>query len=452
MDRGRGLRRCILALCPLLAVSSTASAAPGALDPSFGQGGKVRTIIGLHSGASDVAIQRDGKIVVVGTTSLVGSLLPSADFAIARYNTDGSRDPTFGVNGIVVTDFFGLSDHASAVAIQPDGKIVVVGTAGRVTPPCDTPILNCDALETLGAVARYKPNGTPDLTFGTLGKVVTELGGYNALQGFNDVALQPDGKIVVGGSTYYATDVGFQLVIVRYKPNGKLDPSFGGSGIVYDSGCFSSAVAVAIQADGKIVAASGEAYCLGFPVSRYTSVGLLDSSFGNGGKAMEILGDVAATAMRLQPDGNIVIAGYERFMGFNEVPPSANFALQRFRSDGTLDPAFGSGGTVRTHVDWWSVPRDLAIGNDGKIVTVGETGSSPGQNLSFVVVRHVPDGSLDGAFGTGGIVRTSWDGIAGGGVADGVAIQANRRIVAVGSVSSLFDLASTFAVVRYQGT
>lgn len=308
----------------------------------------------------------------------------------------------------------------------------------------------------MGAVARYNPNGTPDITFGTLGKAVTQLGGGNGPQGFNDVAIQGDGKIVVGGSTYYATDVGYQLVIVRYKPDGKLDPSFGGSGIVYDSGCFSGAVAVAIQADDKIVAASGEQYCGGFAVSRYTSAGLLDSGFGNGGRAKGIFALFgAATAMRLQPDGNIVVAGYEEFAGFNEVPPSANFVLQRYRSDGTLDPAFGSGGTVKTDVDWFSEAQDLAIQTDGKIVTVGMTDGGLGQSLRFVVVRYVDDGSLDSAFGAGGIVRTSWDGVTDGqSGAYGVAIQTNGRIVTVGSSNfdGNFGAASAFAVVRYRGT
>jgi uncharacterized delta-60 repeat protein len=195
----------------LLCVVDSAVATPGVLDPTFGSGGTVTTPIGSGSSAAHaLAAQPDGKILAGGETS-VGS---EGEYALARYNPDGSLDTSFGTSGKVTTAIGSLYDRIHAVALQADGKIVAAG--GSEDPP------NYDF-----AVARYNPNGSLDPSFGTDGKVATPIavsGGGEAYA----IAVQTDGKIVVGGSSGDNKD----FVIARYNPDGSLDASFGTSGIV----------------------------------------------------------------------------------------------------------------------------------------------------------------------------------------------------------------------------
>jgi uncharacterized delta-60 repeat protein len=176
--------------------------ANGDLDQTFGTGGKVTTdLSGREDEARGVAIQPDGKIVVVGLSE--GSDL---DFAVARYNPDGTLDVTFGNEGAVITDFGGNRDVASAVVIQPDGKILVVGTASIG--------LNLDF-----ALARYNPDGSIDTTFGIDGKATTDFGGRGARASV--LSIQADGSIVVAGTTGTASFRDFALA--RYTHDGTLD-------------------------------------------------------------------------------------------------------------------------------------------------------------------------------------------------------------------------------------
>ena len=235
----------------------------GTLDASFGANGKVRTgfASGLYS-ATAVAIQADGKIVAVGGEYESRS---HSRFALARYNSDGTLDASFGGDGKVTTDFSAGWDGAKGVAIQADGKIVVAGTAGR----------------TKFALARYSSDGTLDRTFGVNGKVRTDFtSGFDSAYG---VAIQADGRIVVvgqAGSYYQQRDTKFALA--RYNSDGTLDATFGSDGKVmtrFTSG-YESATGVAIQADGKIVAAgtAGQNFDNRFALARYSSDGTLDAS------------------------------------------------------------------------------------------------------------------------------------------------------------------------------
>src|SRR6516165_431864 len=201
----------LLALTLVATRAGVVAAHPGDLDPSFGTGGKVTTAVGY---ASAVALQGDGKIVAVGHTD-TGT---QGAFALARYNSDGSPDATFGTGGTVTTafpSFFGSYDAAYAVALQGDGKIVAAGDT-------DTGTRGAFAL------ARYNPDGSLDATFGTGGTVRTAFGtSYDAA---NAVALQGDGKIVAAGDTDAGTHGAFALA--RYNPNGSLDATFGTGGTV----------------------------------------------------------------------------------------------------------------------------------------------------------------------------------------------------------------------------
>ena len=209
----------------------------GELDPAFGSGGWGMTnFSGGNDSASGVAIQSNGDIVVVGTTSNPAST-QGTNFAVARYLPNGTLDTSFAGTGKVSTDFFGANDSASGVAIQPNGNIVVVGTATNGTV-------------TEFALARYLPNGTLDPSFGDNGKVA------NSFLGASDVgaglAIQSNGQIVVVGND----GGGGHCVLARYNSNGSLDTSFGTGGYVSVSNP-ALAVALALQADGKIVVAGG---------------------------------------------------------------------------------------------------------------------------------------------------------------------------------------------------
>ena len=215
-------------------------AAAGDLDPTFGIGGIVTTDFGSSTDdAQEVVIQPDGKIVAGGTRGL--------DFAVARYNTDGSLDATFGTGGLVVTDLYGGSyDIAGAVALQPDGKIVL---AGQTRTPA-SPVTDQDF-----ALVRYNSDGSLDSTFGTGGIVRTDFGSPND-EGAVSVAIDSVGRIVAVGSTYTLFSPGGRdFAVARYNPDGTLDTTFDGDGrvISINTPNFDGAVDVSIQADDRIV-------------------------------------------------------------------------------------------------------------------------------------------------------------------------------------------------------
>ncbi len=382
----------------------------GALDTSFGSGGMVTTDFGdWYYYAYAMAIQSDGKIVAAGQAF--------NDFILARYNSDGALDTSFGSGGLVTTDFLGGIDEAFALAIQNDGKIVAAGTAQ------------------IGfALARYNSNGTLDASFGVGGKVTTGFGGWN--NNAYAVAIQSDGKIVAAG---YA-EVG-DFALARYNSDGTLDTSFGNGGkITTDFGSMDDqAYAVAIQSSGKIVAA-GYAQIAGqwdFALARYNSDGTLDDGFGNGGKVTTSFEDrnVIAFAIAIQSGGKIVAAGIVWGGGDWE-----DFALARYNSDGTLDASFGDSGVITTRFgDKNDYAYSVAIQNDGKIVAAGYARVDSDED--FALARYTGDGTLDASFGNGGQVMT------GLGSSDdhayAVAIQGNGKVVAAGWASG------DFALVRY---
>ncbi len=407
-------------IAPYTLEASTAQAASGDLDLTFDDDGKVTTdFAGLVDEAGGVAIQPDGKIIVAGGSG--------TDFGLARYNSDGSLDPGFGTGGTVTTDFAAGTDGARAVAIQPDGKIVATGAAF---------VAGNDNF----AVARYHPNGSLDNTFGEAGKVVTDFAGFE--DEANSVALQPDGKIVAAGRVFVVGTVDFGLT--RYKSDGSLDPTFGGGGKVRTdiAGVFNQASGVVIQHDGGIVAA-GQASVgsSDFAVTRYRSNGSLDPGFGIGGKVTTDFGSFdQARGVAIQHDGNIVAAGLT-FM------PGVDFAVARYRPNGSADPGFDADGKVTTD---FAGGDDEALGvriqHDGKIVTAG-VATVAGQ-LDFGVTRYNGNGSTDLGFGGDGKVTTNFAGDFD--AANAVAIQPDGKIVAAGR--AVVAGSSDVAVARYGST
>ena len=359
-------------------------AAGGKLDPSFGTGGRVVTDLGSASDeVTAVAIQPDGKIVAAGGSATAG-------FALVRYTTDGRLDAAFGRGGKVLTAF-GI--QASSVAIQTDGKIVAAGDSNA-------------AGGRDFAVVRYTRGGNLDASFGRGGKVLTDLGLVN--DSASALAIQKDGKIIAAGRS------GQDFAVVRYTTGGKLDTSFGAGGMVLaslDADSFGEAEAVAIQEDGKIVAAGRSATLDGkyndnynFALVRYTTSGRLDVGFGRGGKVVTDLGtnDDQAPAVAVQADGKIVVAG----VSGDHV--AADFALVRYTPGGRLDPTFGAGGKVRTDFGThdWDFLDAVVAQPDGKVVAVGS--SAVGYSHDFALARYTPDGKLDASFGCGGKVLTAF--------------------------------------------
>src|SRR5438093_6849648 len=263
-----------------------AQAADGDLDPTFGTGGTVMT--GLNHStdiANAVAVQADGKLVVVGQT-YKNNDYTGEDFAVARYNTDGTLDSTFGTRGKVRTDFPGLAAVPSSVVIQADGKIVVAGGAF----PLFTFLGNFE-------VVRYNPNGSLDTSFGDGGIVTTIFpeGSYAF-----DLALQADGKIIAAGTVFVDFNPGDQsdtdFALARYNPDGTPDATFGNGGQVSTDflGFEDDAFSVLIQPDGKIIAvgsANDPATFYDFAAVRYFSNGTIDTTFGVAGKVRTDVGD-----------------------------------------------------------------------------------------------------------------------------------------------------------------
>jgi uncharacterized delta-60 repeat protein len=413
--------RCLTVLLALLfcllALDSTAYGA-GELDPTFDGDGRVLTDFGGSEFGDDIALQADGKIVAVGSTSTAGG-----DFGLARYNPDGSLDPTFDSDGRVVTDF-GAGEDAFGVAIQADGKIVAVGTGSGGDNPTNF------------ALARYNPDGSLDPTFGGDGMVLVDLG---ADEEAFDVAIQADGKIVAAGRS--SGDFG----LARYNLDGSLDPSFGGDGgIVTDFGANDQALGVALQADGKIVAAgetnTGFVPSLDFALARYNPDGSLDPPFDGDGRVVTDFGAAEwAYGVAIQADGKIVAAG----TSFDASFTPDNFVLARYNPDGSLDASFDSDGRVVT--DFGTAGEGafgVAIQADSRIVAAGL--SNVLSNENFALARYNPNGSLDPTFDGDGRVVTDFGAEE---EASAVAIQADGNIVAMGWSNFLDN--DNFALARY---
>src|SRR5215471_13159233 len=393
MQKSSKRTRALLALMIVLSPAMLRAQSSVTLDPTFGTGGKVTTDM-----AGAVAVQADGKLVMAGG-SYISSNGNSA-FALERFNSNGALDASFGTGGKVTTDFGGRFGGARSVALQPDGKIVAAG--GLVIGLFNDFVL-----------ARYNSNGTLDTNFGTGGKVITDFGvSADAMS----VAVQPDGKIVVGGSANL--DGGYNFELVRYNNNGTLDATFGTDGKVtttfgvpQQGFSFALAYSLALQQDGKIVLA-GESTINGdrdFALARYNSNGTLDPSFGTGGRVTTTFGqNDVAFSVAVQPDGKIVTAGFALF----------KFALARYNSNGTLDAGFG---TVTAIFGGDSDDVSIAVQPDGKIVVSGSSftdfnesfglarfnsgsDSNTNANVGFVKLDTTTGGSWKGVYGLDGYI------------------------------------------------
>jgi uncharacterized delta-60 repeat protein len=443
----------------LVGTPAGAGAAPGDLDTSFGLGGTVFTEFyparDDSEGANDLALQRDGKIVVVGEANRSPGDVNGL-FALVRYNADGTLDHSFSRDGKVQTRFHGDA-LTTAVAIQPDGKIVAVGE-----------------VEGSGsgdfALARYNRNGSLDRSFSGDGKQVTNLlrsrSEGDSDDGASGVALQRDGRIVVAGSSNPPSSTGpyFEFALARYRRDGRLDRSFSGDGWLttrfgrrIDR---SDAYSVAILPSGNIVAAGSwhreEPGVDHFAVASYRPDGALNRRFSTDGKQATSFGggdSSSAYAVAAQCDGKVVLAGSAK----------GGFALARYGSHGRLDRSFAGDGKETTSFSGagYEGARGVAIQADGDIVAGGgadlPSRAHFGSNSALAVARYKPDGRLDPAFATDGKQITPAHnprlppGLLEDDFGDAVALQADGKIVLAGT-SEPDDFGSmAFVTARYQG-
>lgn len=412
-------RSMLIASVSLVGLSSLVSAQAGHLDPNFGARGifslSQTTAGGGNNLANAVLLQGDGKVVVAGQIGSRSGLL--------RLNANGTLDSSFGSGGTVVTSIGGdIEQVFVGLGIQPDGKIVVVGTG--CPPRAD--------------VARFNPNGSLDTTFGNGGIAAMPMTAHG-------LAVQSDGKIIVTGANLGTAVMG------RLLSNGLTDTAFGTNGI---APLAAGPSAIALQADGKILIGAGGLGASPFlnplpgagGVARYNTNGSLDRTFGVLGQAASI---VAPSALAVQTDGKILAAGAittQLAMAGN----ATGFGIVRLNANGSLDSTFGARGGLGTAFPNANVTSASAIAfqANGDIVAAGEAGSlstSTGLLIeSFAVTRHLPTGKLDPTFGKGGLVTTSFGTTAA--FISSVALQANGDIVVAGS-----NGVGVIEVARYLG-
>ncbi len=326
----------------------------GSLDPTFDGDGYNNTF--YMSDAYSVALQSDGKIVVGGFFFNYSN--STSAFAVYRFNTDGSLDTTFNGTGKVVTSI-GISSIIYSVNIQADGKIVAAGVTNLTAPNSNTDF----------AVVRYNTDGSLDTTFGTGGRVATNINNTDYL---SDSIIQADGKIVAAGYSTDALANVKQATIVRYKSDGSLDETFGAGGkVIRATTTNSDAREAAIQADGKIIVV-GE----GIAPLRYTANGAFETAFPTTGAFF-------AHSVKIQSDGKIVVGGGEIGSDGN-----SDFVVVRYQADGTLDTSFGTNGKVKTDVSGSTAIEQIDIQPDGKIVAGG---TQSNENFELLLVRYVSD-------------------------------------------------------------
>ena len=418
----------------------------GSLDGTFGTGGKAFAIMGIdwrYGSITGLKVLADGKIIAAGYQEDSGYPYES-DFAVARVNANGTRDTTFGTDGVSLTDFDGRNDTSYGLDLEPGGKIVLAGGSYSVSYSDDPQI-------SYFALARYNANGTPDTDFDVDGKVTTEVARGEMAR---DVIALADGKLLVGGRTRYDT-TNNDFTLVRYLANGQVDDTFQGDGVVttdFDQAAEDDAYAMSLQPDGKVLLAgngNGPMYAQRyFQVARYNTDGTLDTSFGVRGKARAPMLTSRATArsVAMQSDGKIVTAGNAEIAQSGQA-----FAVTRHNTDGSLDTTFGNSGIVTTTVGANSVPKARAysvlVQPDGKILVGGTASPADGvpEPYNFALVRYNPNGTLDTSFGTGGIVLSN---PAYTDVIYDLALQPDGKIVAAGS-NVAFGRGGAMVMMRY---
>jgi uncharacterized delta-60 repeat protein len=430
--------------------------ASGAVDNTFGEDGYAATRISDAVEADALVLGADGSILLAGFASSGGG-----DFGVARFLADGSYDLSFNLAGRALLAVGDGADVVYGVALQSDGRIVLVGQAET-------------GENNTVAVARLHSDGMPDRSFGGDGRLTTSLGTMS--EKFNSVVRQADGKYLVagtayrtsagqtietstirrysaagtldttfadGGTAYLATAAGPLLLalqsdgkilglvtgvsgtgqLVRLNADGTPDTTFSGDGLEYLSGGYSGN-GLDVAADGKIVVVGN--FGADLAVLRYNSNGTLDTTFSQDGRNVIVkTGNDFGYDVEILPDGKIVVVGVS----------SGLFAVTRFTADGELDTTFGIGGTVTTDVTGGTdTAYRLAVLTDGKLL-VGGKGANSTSSTDWALVRYLADGTFDTTFDDDGIATFS-PSVETDAFAD-MLVQADGRIVVVGTTGGV---------------
>jgi len=362
----------------------------------------------------------------------------------------GFLDPTFGSGGQVQTTLSAGNSQIGAAAVQPDGRIVVAGSI--VTSTGQSRVI----------VGRYWSSGALDTTFGTGGTSIVDFGASTDNSGATSLDLQADGKIVVAGVAHDPTTAAFVLAVGRFNGNGSLDGSFGTGGVVRVT--FPSSV-MSVGASVRVDRTSGKIYAIGsllgdadgrgkIAVARLTSSGALDTTFGSGGTTAtdpDSTREASAVSSVLQSDGKLLVSGLTaQLRAITSEDRNGRFLTLRYKTDGTLDSTFGSGGLVITDFAPGGITasgQSIALQTDGRIL-VGGPVVATGKRPSFGLARYTTAGALDSSFGIGGKEIVHF-GTSTNDVAFAIAVRTDGRIIAVGSSGTSGSKIASLAIGRY---
>lgn len=403
-------------------------AQPGTLDSDFSADGKILDTFDTGSDkGTGIAVQPDGKILVGGRAEIQGDY----DFTLIRYNTDGSLDNSFGGDGKVSYNFGALyDDYANEMVLESDGKITLVGHT------------NLNTLNSSICLARFLPNGDIDPSFGNSGEVITDLGtdydfGYT-------LAQNAEGKYAVSGKS--SSDV----YVALYDENGTLDANFGTGGIariVAQSGFVYYGYDIAFQPDGKIVVGGtyGENGNINFFVARFNTDGTLDNTFSVNGLLDTDFNNNSADwgyTVEVLSDGKILLAGSTYSSGNGD-----DIALVRYNSDGTLDQSFNGSGKLSVDFGDDESAYTMLIQPDGKLLLGGRTYNATLDEAKYLLARLNSDGTVDNTFGSGGVTYTTFGSYTYYDL-ENIALQPDLKIVVTGGAGD-FGALLDVATARY---
>lgn len=397
------------------ALTVTVRGAPGVVDTSFNGGVNITAVGAGEDYANGVAVQADGKVLVVGSSAQGGTFV-----SIVRYLRDGGLDTTFGNQGRVITPVGTRNDVATAVTVQQDGKILVAGSSEQATTGLDFLLL------------RYNSDGSLDQGFGNGGKVVTELG--SASDRAWAMAVQADGKIILAGESNVGAVSGVDFALARYNSNGTLDATFGNGGKVLTpiqtftgrDSVYGLALPI-IDGEQRILAVGGEG---DFQAARYRPNGTLDTTFGTDGKIDGLFNSSIGSArgVVLLPDGRAVLAGAIH----------NDFAAVQLTQAGTLDATFGTGGKFVKGVapSNWDIATAVVRQADGKLVLGGWAYTGNSSSGDFAALRLTAAGALDNTFGTNGVVTVATAPGTKNDLAHALILQADDRVPTVRAIQA----------------
>lgn len=426
-------------LLVLLTSAALLWAVPGDLDLTFGAGnGYVTTDVNDIDFGLSMVVDTTGRIIVAGQsidTNNIGE--PSIEYGvILRYLSDGTPDSTFGDAGKVVNEFENGEGVYFGIVLDDTEKLVVAGRKNGN-----------------GLVARFNQDGTPDLTFGTDGEVIT--GSDQLYEEFRAINITPDGKIVAAGcSMVDYEDSDNHILLARYNADGTPDESFGNQGVqISVAGC--AELSLLVDESGGLTLAGFRGIRgkdTDILVAKYLANGALDPNFGDDGVVITDLDDRDEAYHVIRDEINrLVVAGYSSDVDTEFI--MLNYVLVRYLPDGSLDSSFGSNGIVTGNIQDSSEIFGLTLDASGKIIIAGNTAQFTSADDFIIygfVARHNFDGTLDTTFGNGaGFSLISYQG-SGATYPVDVVVDNLGRILTTGTWGDTLDIVDYF-VARYEG-